>query len=111
MAEVPCLIEVCGHAPTGEEIRRSIGKHFAHGEEHAARRRSRNARRKRGGLPPEPLVEPVLWMVAPTVSAPILRKLGAVAIAGWPAGVWFVGGEVLRVGIVVASERLPAGRR
>jgi len=47
-----------------------------HGAEHAARRRSRNKRRSRKGLAPEPLVEPRLWIIAPTVSAPILRGLG-----------------------------------
>ena len=109
MAEVPCLIEVFGHAPTGEELRACIGKHFAHGAEHAARRRARNERRRRRGLAPEPLIEPRLWILAPTVSAPIRRKIKAEAAAGWPPGVYFVGGDVFHMAIVVASE-LPRDR-
>ena len=109
IAEVLCLIEVFGHAPTGEELRACIGKHFAHGAEHAARRRSRNKRRSRRGLATEPLVEPRLWIIAPTVSAPILRKIGAQAAAACPPGVYSVGGDVFHVGIIVASE-LPRDR-
>jgi hypothetical protein len=107
MAEVLCLIEVFGHAPTGEELRACIGKHFAHGEEHAAARRAQNRRRSRKGLAPEPLVEPRLWIIAPTISAPILRKIGAKAAASFPPGVFCVGADVFRVGIVVASELPP----
>jgi hypothetical protein len=109
MAEVLCLIDVFGHAPTAEELRACLGKHFAHGEECAARRRSLNERRKRKGLLPEPLVEPALWIIAPAASAPVLRKIGAHAAAGWPEGVYFVGDDVFRVGIVVARE-LPRDR-
>lgn len=109
MAEVLCLIEVFGHAPSGEELRACIGKHFAHGEEQARRTRSQNERRRRTGLPPEPLVEPRLWIVAPAVSAPIRRKIGAQAAAGWPPGVYLVGDDVFRVGIAVAGE-LPRDR-
>ena len=74
-----------------------------------ANRCARNRRRSRKGLAPEPLVEPRLWIIAPTVSAPILRKIGAKAAAGWPPGVCFVGGDVSHVGVVVASE-LPRDR-
>lgn len=49
------------------------------------------------------------WIVAPSISVPILRKLRAEAAASFPPGVYLVGGDVLHVGIVVASE-LPRER-
>jgi hypothetical protein len=104
LAEVLCLIEIFGHAPDGAEVRACIGKHFAHWEECAGKTRAKNKRRKEKGLPPEPFVEPRLWIIAATVSAPMLREMEAKAAIGWPLGVHFVGGGVFRVGIVVASE-------
>jgi hypothetical protein len=109
IAEVLCLIEIFGHAPDGAEVRSCVGKHFAHWEECAGRTRAKNRRRKEKGLPPEPFVEPLLWILAATVSAPLLREMEAKAAVGWPQGVYFVGGAVFRVGIVVARE-LPRDR-
>jgi hypothetical protein len=109
IAEVLCLIEIFAHAPDGAEVRSCIGKHFAHWEECAGRARARNRRRKEKGLPPEPFVEPLLWILAATVSAPLLREMEAKAAVDWPPGVYFVGGAVFRVGIVVARE-LPRDR-
>jgi hypothetical protein len=51
----------------------------------------------------------MLWILAVTVSAPMLRKLKVGTNAGWPKGVYFHGGDLFRVGIVVASE-LPRDR-
>src|SRR5271163_4749147 len=101
IAEVLCLIDVFGHAPDGAEVRACIGKHFAHWEECARKRLTQNKRRKERGLAPEPLVEPFLWIIAATVSAPLLRKFEARAAAGWPKGVYLLGADVFRVGIVV----------
>jgi hypothetical protein len=109
LAAVLCLIEVYGHAPSGVEIRACLGKHFAHWEERARKTRAQNKRRKDKNLPPVPFVEPWLWIIAATVSAPTLRKLEAKAAAGWPAGVYFHGDDLYRVGIVVADE-LPRDR-
>ena len=109
IAEVLCLIEIFAHAPDGAEVRSCIGKHFAHWEECAGRARARNRRRKEKGLPPEPFVEPLLWILAATDSAPLLREMEAKVAVGWPPGVYFVGGAVFRVGIVVARE-LPRDR-
>ena len=109
IAEILCLIEIFGHAPDGAEVRSCIGKHFAHWEECATKTRAKNKRRKERGLPQEPLVEPLLWILAATVSAPLLREMEAKAAVGWPPGVYFVGGAVFRVGIVVARE-LPRDR-
>jgi hypothetical protein len=75
----------------------------------AARGRTRNRRRKHKDLPPEPIVAPFLWILAATVSAPMLLALEAKAAAGWPAGVYFHGGDLYRVGIIVADE-LPRDR-
>ena len=52
---------------------------------------------------------PFLWILAATVSAPLLKELEVDVAAGWPAGVYFHGGDLYRIGIVVASE-LPRDR-
>jgi hypothetical protein len=109
LAEVLCLIEIFGHAPSGAEIRACLGKHFAHGEECERKARSQNKKRKERSLPPAPIVEPFLWIIAAVASASMLRKLEVKTAAGWPHGVYFLGDNVLRVGIVVASE-LPRDR-
>jgi hypothetical protein len=109
IAEVLCLIEIFGHAPDGAEVRACMSKHFAHWEECAAKARARNKRRKQKDLPPEPIVAPFLWIIASSVSAPMLLELKAGALPGWPAGVYFHGGELCRIGIVVANE-LPLER-
>jgi hypothetical protein len=109
LAAVLCLLEVYGHAPSGAEIRACLSKHFAHW--HACERvaRAHNQRRKQKALPPARRVEPRLWIIAATVSTPILRKLKPDAAPGWPAGVYFHGDTLYRVGIVVADE-LPRDR-
>jgi hypothetical protein len=109
IAAVLCLIEVYAHAPGGAELRACLGKHFAHWEECASKMRAQNKRRKEKGLPPVPLVEPLLWIIAAEVSAPMLRKLKPDRAPGWPAGVYFHGDDLYRVGIVVADE-LPRDR-
>jgi hypothetical protein len=109
IAAVLCLIEVYAHAPGGAELRACVGKHFAHWEECVSKTRAQNKRRKDKGLPPVPLVEPLLWIIAAEVSAPMLRKLKPDRAPGWPAGVYFHGDDLYRVGIVVADE-LPRDR-
>lgn len=109
IAAVLCLIEVYAHAPSGAELRACLGKHFAHWEECVNKARALHKRRKEKGLPPVPFVEPLLWIIAAEVSAPMLRKLKPDRAPGWPAGVYFVGDDVFRVGIVVADE-LPRDR-
>jgi hypothetical protein len=109
IAAVLCLIEVFGHAPSGAELRACLSKHFAHWDEHAVKARARNRRRKQKDLALEPIAAPFLWIIASTVSAPMLLELQADALPGWPAGVYFQGGDLYRVRIVVASE-LPRDR-
>ena len=109
IAAVLCLIEVYGHAPSGAEIRACLGKHFAHWDACERRTRALNKRRKKKDLPSEPFVEPRLWIIAATFSAPMLRKLEVKAASNWPAGVYFHGDDLYRVGIIVADE-LPRDR-
>lgn len=109
MAEDLCLIDIFGHAPDGHELRASLNKHLAHWEECARKAQAYNRRRRQGALPPEPLIEPRLWILAPAFSAPMLKKLGATAAPGWPVGVYLLGDSVLRAGVVVASA-LPRDR-
>lgn len=109
VAEHLCLINVYAHAPTPEELRISLGLHFSHWQEIVAKGRTRNKRRKERGLAPEPVAEPFLWVLAADFSAPTLRKIDAKAAAGWPTGIYTVGDDVFRLGIVVADE-LPRNR-
>jgi hypothetical protein len=109
LAEVLCLLEIFGHAPSAAEIRACLGKHFAHGEECDRKARSQNRKRKERGLPAVPTVEPFLWIIAAVVSASMVRKLDVKTAVGWPPGAYFLGDDVLCVGIVVASE-LPRDR-
>ncbi|MFT3776640.1 MAG: hypothetical protein QM820_65715 [Minicystis sp.] len=109
IAEVLCLIEIFGHAPDGEEFRACISKHLAHWAESLRRGRAHNRRRRQKVLSPEPVVEPRLWIIAAAFSAPMLRKLEVKTAPGWPAGVYFHGDDVYRVGIIVANE-LPRER-
>ena len=60
-------------------------------------------------MPAEPLIEPLLWILASAVSAPMLFKLEAKAAPDWPPGVYTFGGDLFRARIVVTSE-LPRDR-
>ena len=109
LAAVLCLLEIYGHAPSGAEIRACLGKHLAHWDECERKARAENRRRKEKNLPSEPIIEPFLWIIAAGASAPMLRKIEVKTAPGWPPGVYFFGDNVLRVGVVVASE-LPRDR-
>jgi hypothetical protein len=60
-------------------------------------------------MPPGAIVEPFLWIIAAVASASMLRKLEVKAAAGWPPGVYSLGDNVLRVGLIVTAE-LPRDR-
>lgn len=109
IASVLCLLEIYGHAPSGAEIRACLGKHFAFWEERERKTRAHNRRRKEKQQPPEPLIEPFLWLIAASVSARMMRKLEIKPAPDWPPGVYFFGDDLFRAGIVVASE-LPRDR-
>ncbi len=104
IAAVLCLIDVYGHSPDREEFLACLSRHCAHYAETLRRGRSLNKRRKEKGLPPEPIPDPRLWIIAATFSAPILRELRVKRATGWPRGVYFLGGAICNVGIIVASE-------
>src|SRR5258705_2933472 len=56
-----------------------------------------------------PLVDPFLWIISAGAPISLVTKLRLEAAAGWPAGVYLFGDDVLRVGLIVASE-LPRER-
>jgi hypothetical protein len=109
LASVLCLIEIYGHAPGPEEFRACLAKHIAFWQKRAREARSHNQKRRRDGQRPERFVDPSLWIIAAGAPKAILTKLELKPARGWPAGVYFFGDDVLRVGIVVASM-LPRNR-
>lgn len=94
----PCLIEVYSQAPGAEEFRACLVKHLVAWQE-----RGRAA--KRDGTEGETF----LWIIAAGVPVTLLEWLEPKAAKDLPRGVYLVGGPVLRVGLVVASE-LPRDR-
>jgi hypothetical protein len=104
LAAVPCLLEIYGHAPSAEEFRACLAKHIAYWQQRARTRKRRQKRKIR-----QTLVAPFLWIIAAGAPTTLLTKLKLAPAHGWPAGVYFFGDDVLRVGIVVAS-RLPRDR-
>jgi hypothetical protein len=105
LATFVCLIEIYGHAPNAAEFRACLAKHIA-----SWQRRMRNDKKdKSNRRRPSAVVKPFLWIIAAGAPTAILTKLRLEAAPGWPAGVYLFGDDVLRVGIVVASE-LPRDR-
>jgi hypothetical protein len=109
IASVPCLIEIYGHAPSAEEFRACLAKHIAFWQKRARDARAHNRKRRRQRQLPEAFVDPSLWIITAGSPKAILTKLALEPARGWPAGVYFFGDDVLRVGIVVASK-LPRDR-
>jgi hypothetical protein len=105
IAAALCLIEIYGHAPDGAELRACLSKHFAFWEERARKAR----KRKKTDPQPKAFIAPFLWIIAAGRPDAVLAALRCGARRGWPKGVYSCGDEVLRVGIVVASE-LPRDR-
>ncbi len=104
LASVLCLIEIYGHAPDAAEFRACLGKHIAFWQQQTRRAREHKRKSK-----PEVLAEPFLWIVAAGAPAALMTKLKLDRAPSFPPGVYFFGDEVLRVGLVVASE-LPRDR-
>ena len=107
IAAVLCLIEIYGHAPSAQEFRACLAKHIAAWQQRTRKARADNRKRRKQRQPPRALVDPFLWLIAAGVPTRILTELEAAP--GWPAGVYFFGGDILRVGIVVVSQ-LPRDR-
>jgi hypothetical protein len=109
IASVLCLIEIYGHAPNAEEFRACLAKHIAFWQQRTRKARTDKKQRRAKRQPPKAVVEPFLWIITAGTPTAILTKLKLKAAPGWPSGVYFFGDDVLRVGIVVASE-LPRDR-
>jgi hypothetical protein len=113
LAAVLCLIEIYGHAPNGEEFRACLAKHIAFWQQRTRKARAdhkqQKKKRRKKRQPPCAFTEPFLWIIAAGAPTAILAKLELEPAPGWPAGVYFFGDDLLRVGIVVASE-LPRDR-
>jgi hypothetical protein len=104
IAAVLCLIEIYAHAPDGSEFRACLRKHLAFWQQRDRRANPRTKERA-----PRAFAEPFLWIITAGVPTAILAKLELTAAPDWPPGVYFFGEDVLRVGLVVASE-LPRDR-
>jgi hypothetical protein len=109
IAAVLCLVEVYGHAPGADEFRACLAKQIAFWRRRARKARSDNDKRRASGVAPEAFVEPFLWIITAGAPTSIVTKLELKAAPDWPRGVYFFGGDILRVGLVVASE-LPRDR-
>src|SRR5689334_25418018 len=76
------------------------GKHLAAWQQRAREHRKREPQHAGS------FVDSFLWIIAAGAPKAVLAKLKAEAAPrpAWPEGVYYVGADVLRVGIVVASE-------
>ncbi len=109
IASVLCLIEIYSHAPNAEEFRACLAKHIAFWQQRTRKARTDKKKRRAKRQSPKAVVEPFLWIITAGTPTAILTKLKLKAAPGWPSGVYFFCDDVLRVGIVVASE-LPRDR-
>jgi hypothetical protein len=109
IASVLCLIEIFGHAPSADELRACLAKHIAFWRDRARKARALDKKRRERKEPIEAFAAPFLWILAAGLPAAVRSELEPKPASGWPPGVYFFGGDVLRVGIVVASE-LPRER-
>ena len=99
-----CLIEVYSDAPGEEEFRACLMKHFASWRGGTRKTENDNKKRSEQGLPPEPFVDPFLWIIAAGTPTFLLEELELAPAPYWPVGVYLFGGDALRVGIVVANK-------
>jgi hypothetical protein len=95
-----CLIEIYSEAPGGEEFRACLMKHLAMWQDRARKARSDKKRSEPAGA----LVPSFLWIIAAGKPVSLIDKLKLDAASGWPTGVYQFGEDILRVGIIVASE-------
>jgi hypothetical protein len=102
LAAVACIIEVYSDAPSAEEFRACLTKHLAAWQQRA--RKARSEDKKRDEQPARESVAPFLWIIAAGSPTTLLSKLKLERSTRWPTGTYLFGDDVLRVGIVVASE-------
>jgi hypothetical protein len=103
-----CIIEAYSGAPSTEEFRACLTKHLAVWQQRVRDARS-DSRKRNEPLPREESVASFLWIIAAGAPTTLVAKLKLERSSGWPVGTYLFGDDVLRVGIVVASE-LPRDR-
>jgi hypothetical protein len=108
LAAYPCLIEVYSQAPNADEFRACLTKHLAAWQQRVRKVRS-EIRRQDAPLPSEESSASFLWIIAAGAPTSLVTKLKLERSPRWPPGVYLFGDDILRVGIVVASE-LPRDR-
>lgn len=108
LASLPCLLEPYSGTPSAEEFRACLAKHIAWWQQRARQQRTDGRSSGREG-PRRKLMDPFLWILCGGTPDSILTKLTLKATSEWPAGVYLFGDDVLRVGIIVASD-LPRER-
>jgi hypothetical protein len=104
LASEPCLIEVYSGAPGADEFRACLAKHLVSWQARARKARLDSRKRIEQGRAPDTFVDSFLWIIAAGSPTKLLAKLALEPAAGWPAGVSLFGGDILRVGLIVASE-------
>jgi hypothetical protein len=104
-----CLLECYSKAPGADAFRGCLAKHFAYWQKLARKKPKDPQHPSDPEQPPVPFAAPFLWIVAAGAPTTLLTGLAFAPAPGWPAGVYLFGAEILRVGIVVASE-LPRDR-
>src|ERR1700755_425129 len=88
-----CLLEVYSQAPSAEEFRACLAKHFALWQQRARKARA-GAQGPTASAPidaaadnaPERIVEPFLWVIAAGTPTTLLTKLRMVPAVDWPTG-------------------------
>lgn len=108
LVSLPCLLEPYSDAPSAEEFRACLAKHLAWWQQRARHQRADGRKSETLGPRRKP-VDPFLWILCGGAPNSILTKLTLKATSEWPAGVYLFGDDILRVGIVIASE-LPRER-
>jgi hypothetical protein len=109
IAAALCLIEIYSRAPGASDFRACLRKHLAFWQQRARKARAHSRKRRPKRRSSASFVAPSLWIVTSGTPRAILTKLELKPAPGWPAGVYFFGADILRVGIVVANE-LPQDR-
>jgi len=107
LAASACIIEVYSDAPNADEFRACLTKHLTVWQQRV--REARSESKKRGEPPPQESAVSFLWIIAAGAPTTLLAKLKLECSSDWPAGIYLFGDDVLRVGIVVASQ-LPRDR-
>jgi hypothetical protein len=109
LVDTVCLIECYSKAPGADAFRACLAKHFAFWQKLARKKPPDKQHSSDPEQPPDPFAAPFLWIIAAGAPTTLLTRLALAPAPGWPVGVYLFGAEILRVGIVVASE-LPRDR-